>query len=210
MPADKRLRDLVRLRLLTRRTQGNTKADAAVAAAAARRVAPVAARRPTIPGVEAPTAATGHAATGPMRAPSGRSRCHRDNRSTDPDTTPKRSRACRTNPKDLVACRLLDGAFRQSWNRTTRSCLVPIHHRQKLYIVVVPARHAYSHSASVGKRYSRRSCLFFGTDRELATELHRIVPTYLLHWVVGAIGNSLGFVPITFSYCPCVTSYTPR
>ena len=30
VPVDKRLRDLVRLRLLTRRTQGNTKADAVV------------------------------------------------------------------------------------------------------------------------------------------------------------------------------------
>jgi hypothetical protein len=38
VPADKRLRDLVRLRLLTRRTQGNTKA---VVVVAGRRVAPV-------------------------------------------------------------------------------------------------------------------------------------------------------------------------
>ena len=54
VPADRRLRDLVRLRLLTRRTQGNTKA---VVAATARRVGPVLDRRPTIPGDAAPTAA---------------------------------------------------------------------------------------------------------------------------------------------------------
>ena len=55
VPADKRLRDLVRLRLLTRRTQRNTKA----AVEAERRVAPVAARRPTNHGDVGPTAAAG-------------------------------------------------------------------------------------------------------------------------------------------------------
>ena len=56
VPADKRLRDLVRLRLLTRRTQGNTKADAVVVAE--RRGEPVAVRRPTSPGDVVPTSAT--------------------------------------------------------------------------------------------------------------------------------------------------------
>ena len=58
VPADKRLRDPVRLRLLTRRTQGNTKAEVVVAE---RREPPAVGRRPTIPGSAVPTAATLHA-----------------------------------------------------------------------------------------------------------------------------------------------------
>jgi hypothetical protein len=48
----------LRLRLLARRTQGNTKADKAVAD---RRLEPGAVRRPTNPGAAEPTAATAHA-----------------------------------------------------------------------------------------------------------------------------------------------------
>ena len=67
VPADKRLRDLVRIRLLTRRTQGNTKAEVADAG---RRVGSVAVRQPTIPGTVGPTAATVH--TGRARRRPGR------------------------------------------------------------------------------------------------------------------------------------------
>ena len=51
VPADKRLRDLVRLRLLTRRTQGNTKAAAVYSVHDHGRVEPITSRRPTMPGV---------------------------------------------------------------------------------------------------------------------------------------------------------------
>ena len=56
---------LMRIRLLVRRTQANTKAEA-VAVEAVRREVPVAVRRPTRPGGVEPTAATEHA---------GRARC---------------------------------------------------------------------------------------------------------------------------------------
>ena len=58
VPTDKRLRDLVRLRLLTSRTQGNTKAEVVEAE---RSGAPGAVRRPTIPGAGVPTATKGNA-----------------------------------------------------------------------------------------------------------------------------------------------------
>ncbi len=57
-------RQLNRLRLLARRTQGNTKAEVV----AARRPVPDAVRRPTKPGGAAPTAATAHAGRAKCRA----------------------------------------------------------------------------------------------------------------------------------------------
>ena len=58
VPADKRLRSLARLRLLARRTQGNTKAEGV---ADDRRGFPEAERRPALLGTAEPSAATDHA-----------------------------------------------------------------------------------------------------------------------------------------------------
>src|SRR6185503_8416754 len=71
---------------------------------------------------------------------------------------------------------------------------------------VAPARHAYSHSASLGKRYvneSLRSSSFF---KKLCTSNHDTFST-------GQLSQSLkldGFSPITACHCAWVTSNLPR
>src|SRR4051794_5627220 len=75
----------------------------------------------------------------------------------------------------------------------------------KQYVVVVPARAAYSHSASVGNRYDFPS---FSASRpkKSCTSSHETLSTGRfrspLKW--------LGLFPITASHCACVVGYLAR
>ena len=75
----------------------------------------------------------------------------------------------------------------------------------QLYRVLVPARHAYSHSASVGRRYWKCVSISDSFAQKAVASSHDTVST-------GRDGpmNSDGFSPVTLSYRSCVTSQTPR
>ncbi len=88
---------------------------------------------------------------------------------------------------------------------------------QSEYRVVVPARHAYSHSASVGSRYTcpvgnrpaARSCSVsfaqYATASSQLTQLHR--PIQVARVLRGRYDD--GLFPITARYSRRVTSYFP-
>src|SRR5262249_62071558 len=71
------------------------------------------------------------------------------------------------------------------------------------YVVVVPARHAYSHSASVGRSTARPAIVPTFSQKPFAS-CHDTLCTGIDSPFV-----MLGLAPITASYCACVVSYLP-
>ena len=156
-------------------------AEAQVAGAAAG-VVPVAERRPAEGRADVPTAAPAH----PARASWGpRGIVHRRRgvvaaHQTSPDTIPTRCRACRTGPKRSATSDARDASSLRNWHCTTHAPSTPPHRHPSTIVVVVPARQAYSHSASVGSRYSRLSPAPAALT-ELAAERRCVVPIDHLH-----------------------------
>src|SRR5262249_41477245 len=76
----------------------------------------------------------------------------------------------------------------------------------KLYAVVEPARAAYSHSASVGRRYFVPPSLALSLSINCCTSSQETLSTGRLASPL----NWLGLFPITASHWPWVTSWIPR
>ena len=75
---------------------------------------------------------------------------------------------------------------------------------------VVPARQAYSHSASVGSRYSARAACSGGSSPSLRQNADASSQLTVSTGRVGSPWFLLGLLPTTRSYSACVTSYVPR
>src|SRR5688572_24704548 len=74
----------------------------------------------------------------------------------------------------------------------------------KNHVVVGPARQAYSHSASLGRRYFFP--VFSDSLRQNSFASCQLTEST---GAAGSLDDLLGFRPITASYWPCVTSWAP-
>src|ERR1700755_1236728 len=89
------------------------------------------------------------------------------------------------------------------WRRPELIAYQAIVSRSPADAPVVPARAAYSHSASLGRRYSRP--VIRDNLRQNSVALSHVTCS------TGRLlpMNFAGFVPITARHCACVTSYFP-
>src|SRR5262245_61110237 len=79
----------------------------------------------------------------------------------------------------------------------------------KLYAVVVLARHAYSHSASLGRRMTSLALIRFSLRNRAVSLVQKVFASSQVIFSTELRGpfHRLGFLPMTCSYSSCVTSY---
>ena len=154
----------------------------------------------------------------PRQAPSDRlsASAHSNRRHTNPGTTPTRYRACHKPPG---VCPLLP-----HWVRLTARvrveptvlvqqllfhCLRKVRLSTETPRPAFPARHAYSHCASVGNSYRRLAAFSPGNSDSLRQNSTASSQETCSTGLFGSPWNLLGLLPITRWYSSCVTCVTP-